>query len=88
MTKTTTAEFYIGDIWKLDSFHDHLPEYMLEYGNDIRTYTVEDIRWVDGELVASIVSTEEHGGSDCCGRANVLFSQGGKFFIREVSFGH
>ena len=88
MTETTSASFYIGDIWKLDSFSDHLPEYMLEYGDDVRTHTVEDVRWVDGELVANIVSTEEHGGSDCCGGANVLFSQGGKFFIREVSFGH
>lgn len=88
MTKTTTASFYIGDIWKLDSFHDHLPEYMLEYGDDVRTYTVEDIRWVGGGFEASVVSTEEHGGNDCCGGASVLFSLNGKFFIREVSFGH
>lgn len=88
MTERTTASFYIGDIWKLDSLHDHLPEYMLEYGEDVRTHTVENILWEGGELEASIVSTEEHGGNDCCGGASVLFSHKGKFFIREVSFGH
>lgn len=88
MTKTTTASFYIGDVWSVDDFHDHLPEYMLECGDYVRTHTVEDIRWVYGKLEARIVSTEEHGGNDCCGGARVLFSHKGKFFIREVSFGH
>ena len=88
MTERTTASFYIGDIWKLDSLHDHLPEYMLECGDDVRTHEVENIRWVDGVLVADVLRTEEHGGNECCGGADVLFSHNGKFFIREVSFGH
>lgn len=88
MTETTTASFYIGGIWKLDSFHDHLPEYMLECGDDVRTHEVENVRWEDGILVADVLSTEDHGGNDCCGGASVLFSHKGKFFIREVSFGH
>lgn len=82
------ADFYIGELSNLDSFYDQLPEYMLEYSDLVRTHTVDDVRWDSGGLSGRIVSSEDHRGNDCCGGANVLFSHKGKFFIREVSFGH
>lgn len=82
------ADLYIGELSNLDSFYDQLPEYMLEYSDLVRTHTVDDVRWDSGGLSGRIVSSEDHGGNDCCGGANVLFSYNGKFFIREVSFGH
>lgn len=45
MTQSITASFYVGDVWKVDDLDDQLPEYMLESGADVRTHTVENIRW-------------------------------------------
>lgn len=100
MAETIDIDVWVGDLRGADSLREELPEYMNECSDDVRTHRVGAIRWVDERrtvghlsyehqgLVADVLSSEENGGSECCGGAAIGFSVRGVPYVREISYGH
>lgn len=103
MSVEIEVDVYIGNLVTEEQFWTGVPEYMSECAEEVRTHHVENVRWDSDRtvesipgfsglrysaLVAEIVSTKEHGGSECCGGATVLYSVGESLYAKEISYGH